>query len=150
MHVTLFISYIDHILFFHRLKSLNLSDCQITTVSFEKNLFKSLEKLNISNNKLESWRDIAQFNLLPCLTDLNVKGNPVVCREEDYVRAFNLVLGRVAGLKHLNLEKITEEMVNEAERYYLRTTIKEGVKSDQEWIDANPSFHELVKSKCVS
>lgn len=148
--------------FLPSLQELNLSGCEIKTTTFppfstasvmmKLPMFQKLEKLNISSNFIETWIDIAQFNQLPALKDLNVKSNPVMKDAKDYESAFNLIIGRIGNLVKLNNEIITPKSRQEGERYYLNVAQQEllDTKADQdsiEWKASHPRFTELIKSE---
>lgn len=102
----------------------------------------------MSGNLIESWSDIAQFNKLIVLKDLNVKSNPVMKTQKDYETAFNLVLGRIGNLVKLNNEEVKPKLRLEAEMYYLKMAHEELVNTKAnresiEWKDKHPRFSEL-------
>lgn len=112
-------------------------------------MFTSLKKLNVSHNRLDSWIDVAELRHLKALSDLNLKGNPVITGGADYAASFNLVLGRLSGLVKLNGEVVTEEMYREAEKYYVKVAFKESTRkgSEQEFEASHPRFKDLMQSQ---
>ena len=121
-------------------------------IAFEEgeNLFPNLKKLNVSSNKLDCWIDVVELRKLPSLTDLNLKGNPILTHDSDYAAAFNQVLGRLAGLVKLNGEQLTPEMYREAEKYYLKCAHKEFIEFPvsgevKDFTSLHPRYHELVE-----
>lgn len=140
--------------FFHRrLRELSVSDCKIEIISFDGkdagNLFTSLKKLNISSNRLACWIDIAELRFLSQLTDLNLKGNPILTGGGDYAASFNQVLGRLSGLTKLNGELVTEAMYQEAEKYYVKIAFRESTRKGQEkdFAASHPRFNDLLQSQ---
>jgi hypothetical protein len=136
----------------HRLRELSVSDCKIEIISFDGKdagkLFPSLKKLNISSNKLTCWIDVSELRFLTQITDLNLKGNPVIAGAADYAASFNQVLGRLSGLTKLNGEQVTEAMYQEAEKYYVKIAFRESVRKGpgKEFDSSHPRFNELLQS----
>ena len=92
------------------------------------------------------------MNKFQVLIDLNLKGNPILTQEKDYAKAFNLILGRVGKLTKLNNEMVTDEIFQEAEKYYLKVSYQEFIKDPSnyeslEWKNNHPRFFKLVDSK---
>lgn len=135
---------------------MNLEGNQIESIYFESLedsgktfMFPRLKKLNLRNNRISGWRDIAELNKLQSLEHLNVKSNPLL-NEMDHPTSINLILGRIAGLKRINLEAVTSDLKREAYKYYIRKYYKDFKEDDGDWRIMHPLWTHLLEGKFVS
>ena len=132
----------------YRLSNLNLSHCAIDSIKFTSNSpqFPHLVTLNIRENNLSSWLDVAELQKLPSLKELNLKGNPLLASLEDLI-ACHLILVRLPKLTKINNADITRETIKEAEKYYVNKFYNEYESANEEWFRLHPTYKEILESK---
>ncbi|XP_066906303.1 tubulin-specific chaperone E [Halyomorpha halys] len=104
-----------------RLEILNASNTGITHISLAtpNTLFASLKYILISGNFINNWESISELDKLPQLEELRLRNNPVldgISRET--VR--QIIIARIAKLKHLNSQEVSDEERRGAEIDYLK------------------------------
>lgn len=104
-----------------RLEILNVSNTGLTHISLPtpNRLFASLKYILISGNFINNWESISELDKLPQLEELRLRDNPIldgISRET--VR--QIIIARIAKLKHLNSQEITDEERRGAEIDYLK------------------------------
>ncbi|RUS14510.1 hypothetical protein BC937DRAFT_93703 [Endogone sp. FLAS-F59071] len=77
------------------LKEARLNDNKILTIPDTVRACNALEILDLGNNLLREWSDIAPLGSLIHLLNLNLKGNPI-CQKPDYKEKQNLYLHNIA------------------------------------------------------
>lgn len=108
-----------------KLRSLELANCFLRNIRFDdedikKNLFHRLEHLDLSHNLIDDWRSVAELNKLNRLNTLLLRHNPIYYEnKQPYYHNFNFIVGRIKNLDKLEREKLTKEVRNECEKYYV-------------------------------
>ncbi|KAI8067889.1 hypothetical protein BC940DRAFT_300694 [Gongronella butleri] len=64
------------------LKELRVNDNKITTIPAALRKCQLLETLDLGNNEIENWSQIASLGSLNALHNLNLKGNPLAARDD--------------------------------------------------------------------
>lgn len=77
-----------------RLRELFLNGCKIEEISFpgkpdeKTEQFRQLERFEVANNLLSSWRSVAELGKLASLKTLRINGNPNMTGKFEDVRRF--------------------------------------------------------------
>ncbi|KAJ3331699.1 hypothetical protein HDU76_002457 [Blyttiomyces sp. JEL0837] len=107
------------------LQILHLRDNQINSLSGLTEGFKSLTTLNLRNNKIDNFDEVAKLAVLPALKSLTLSENPV-----DQLPNYRLeVLSRLPKLEKIDKEPVADEEREEAEQ--LKAQPKETVVADE-------------------
>lgn len=103
-----------------KLQHLQLDFCKIEKIDLKDcpDLFSNLKQLNLSNNRIANWSDIAELGLFTKLTDLSVRDNPLYYgKESDLV--FNYIIGILPYLKILNKQPVRFQNSNAKIQYLM-------------------------------
>lgn len=132
----------------HNLVELDLSNCGIQVVNFDKDsifILKNLKDLNISYNELGDWRSISNLYYLKSLRNLICHENPIFITDKFSKYTTIALLGQIVTI---NREEITKNVRNESELYYIRSTFSKYLthkKEDYEGFrKSHPRYEELL------
>ena len=96
------------------LEELNVANNKIKSISLGEN-FKTLTTLNISKNCLSTWSEIHKFNSYEKLINIRLSGNPITDAEPRSV----FLIARLGKMLKINGSEITAKKRLDAECYYL-------------------------------
>ncbi|CAG8825175.1 26772_t:CDS:10, partial [Gigaspora margarita] len=108
--------------------------------------FSKLRYLNVSENKISDWNSIDELNKFPSLNELRIKKNQFLESKYEKLAEANMsIIGRIKGLSVLNGSIISSGDRVDAERFYLRTCVKDLKKTPEEIEKEHPRFKELCE-----
>lgn len=144
------------------LETLIVSENGISRIHFDSNgtamstdLFSNLHSLTISNNNINEWTSINELNKLKCLSELQLKDNPLMdSANPQTVR--QLLIAKLKHLKMCNRTMITTEERKGAEIDYLKRFGPEWVKAggsqnlnqnnpSKEFVASHPRFQDFIQ-----
>lgn len=133
------------------LQILSLNNTEIQEVFFpgdgKTSLFPSLQELSLQNNQIDNWCSINELNKLGSLHSLMLQSNPIMGES----KAFDLVIGKVKGLKKLNRRQVTEQERRGCEYDYMKCYGREWVAARddpvllREFLRLHPRYPELIE-----
>ncbi|OZJ03454.1 hypothetical protein BZG36_02734 [Bifiguratus adelaidae] len=94
------------------LKELRLNDNKILTVPESVRACSALEILDLGNNLIQGWKDVAALGSLLHLINLNLKGNPI-CQLEGYR---DKILALIPSLRILDGERFDVKFLERKEK----------------------------------
>ncbi|XP_003745338.1 tubulin-specific chaperone E [Galendromus occidentalis] len=136
-----------------KLRELYLNGCKIEEISFptgaggKTELFPKLERLEVTNNKISSWKSVAELEKLASLRTLRVNGNPIT--HGNFEDVFYDIIGRLS-VGNINRMDVSKDTRKEAELYYLRKyfpeyqRLREGENHRCEFLQSHPRFQKLL------
>jgi Leucine-rich repeat (LRR) protein len=123
------------------LQRLAVNECELTTISFKgwNPGFHALRSLQVSCNKINDWQSLEELNILPVLSELKCKDNPIVDSEPAQT-ARQLVIASISTLKIVNGCEVEKSERFGAEIDYLK---KHGIEYLEALknLDQLPGFH---------
>ncbi|VDK49087.1 unnamed protein product [Anisakis simplex] len=103
-----------------RLKSLNLTDCALTSVRLPEPIgFAQLETLNLRDNDINDWESISELARLPSLERLFCKGSAMVPKSEFGLDIREIVIAKLPNLIDLERTDISAVERRSAEIRFL-------------------------------
>ena len=135
----------------------------------------NLRHLDLTNNLIKTWSDIAALDELPALESLNVAGNPLLVEKDDEKGSTNRLqlIGRIARIIRLERTPVSSRRLsvlpdysgadisvaaqirsierNDGERFYLAMIAKDSkLQTEGQRAAAHPRYLELIRSQCGS
>ncbi|XP_070549076.1 tubulin-specific chaperone cofactor E-like protein [Ptychodera flava] len=99
--------------------------------------FPCLKCISLSGTEINSWEALEKFNLFPTLTDIRMKGLPLLKKYPE-VKRRPLVVARLPRVTRLNGSRVLDEERLDAERLFIRHYMKK--KPEQQ----PQRYHDLV------
>jgi len=124
------------------LQHLRLNGNKLSSITIRPGTFSRLESLQLTDNSINSWRDVGQLDKLN-LSQLRFRNNPIIssCKDEEVAR--QMTIARISSLKTLNASIINSSERRWAEIDYLKTF-------GQEWIEISKLENVDQKASALS
>ncbi|XP_041353725.1 tubulin-specific chaperone E-like [Gigantopelta aegis] len=144
------------------LKTLIISDNNIEKIYFpnvakngKTTMFRSLELLLVNNNRISEWSSINELNKLYSLTEVQLRGNPLMSTNSDET-VRQLLIAKIGGLQTCQKTQVLAKERRGAEIDYLKRFgpdwVKAGGNEDSaknnvspEFLQQHPRYMELIQ-----